>query len=80
VEETDGIARVETPAGLVESREVSNRALQGLPGGLELALLEQEYDVDDAADWQRLVEDLAAGRKGAPAVRAFVLARQAAGR
>jgi len=47
--------------------------------GLELALLEADYDVDDAADWQRLVEDLAAGREGAPAVRAFVMAQEAAG-
>jgi len=40
--------------------------------GLKLALLETDYDVDDAADWHRLREDLDAGRSGAPCVAAFL--------
>jgi uncharacterized protein len=42
--------------------------------GLEVALLERDYDVDEGADWKRLCADLKAGRAGAGqrSIAAFV--------
>lgn len=40
--------------------------------GLKLALLDADYDVDEASDWVRLRRDLKRGREGAPRVAAFV--------
>lgn len=45
--------------------------------GLSVALLEPDQDIDDAADWERLTADIAAGRAGAGQrhIEAFVRAR-----